>query len=351
MPGAGVSDGSFRISSRAAESAVAERFERAGQTGSGDGRTYSDPGEAYDPSRHGSTPQYDQNQQPNRQGSGQGGYDSGYDALRNNNRPNQGYQTQQSQPSQGGTGYDKYGRYQGDDRNGNRGQTRQPDYPQQDYQRPSNQRPSNQHPRNPGQGYPQQGYQPPASSGPGQAYAPPGGKYAPGGQRPARAPEFDDTFSDDEILDAGHRFFGKVTKGLAKAISHVFKRSGRPNAYILGEEGSGAWVVGARYGEGTVYTKRGEQRRIYWQGPTIGYDVGAEGAKTMVLVYQLRDLNKLYKRFAGVDGSAYLVGGIGVTFQKRGRIVLALIRSGVGVRLGANVGYLKYTRRPTWNPF
>ncbi len=317
-----------------------------GQYGANNGRTYTDPGQQYDPSRDGSTSQYDRYQQPNQQGSGQtsaqggptsaqGRYDSGYDALRNNNRTTQGYQNQQTRPSQGGTGYDRSGRYQGE--------ARQPGYqrPQQGYQPPR-------------QNYPQQGYQPPANSGPGQAYAPPAGaygKYAPNHQRPARTPEFDETYTDDEILDAGHRFFGKVTKGLAKAIAHVFKRSGRPNAYILGEEGSGAWVVGARYGEGTLYTKRGERRRIYWQGPSIGYDIGAEGAKTMVLVYHLRDINKLYKRFAGVDGSAYLVGGIGVTFQKRGRVVLALIRSGVGVRLGANVGYLKYTRRPTWNPF
>ncbi len=311
-----------------------------GQYGGGNGRTYADPGEAYDPARHGSTAQYDRYQQGSGQGAGQGnaqgGYDSGYDALRNNNRANQGYQNQQTQPPQGQTGYDRNGRY--------RGQGQYNDRQRQGYQRPNN----------PQQGYPQLGYQPPANAGPGQAYAPPagaGGKYAPNNQRRARAPAFDDTYSDDEVLDAGHRFFGKVTKGLAKAVQYVFKRSGRPNAYILGEEGSGAWVIGARYGEGTVYTKRGEQRRIYWQGPSIGYDIGAEGAKTMVLVYHLRDINKLYKRFAGVDGSAYLVGGIGVTFQKRGRIVLALIRSGVGVRLGANVGYLKYTRRPTWNPF
>ena len=166
-----------------------------------------------------------------------------------------------------------------------------------------------------------------------------------------RQPDFDETYSDDEILDAGHRFFGKVTKSLAKVIAYVFKRSGRPNAYILGEEGGGALIAGLRYGEGTVYTKAGQKQPIYWQGPSIGYDFGAEGAKTMILVYNLPNINKLYARYGGVDGSAYLVGGVGVTFQKRGRVVLAPIRSGVGVRLGANVGYLKYTRKPTWNPF
>jgi hypothetical protein len=161
----------------------------------------------------------------------------------------------------------------------------------------------------------------------------------------------DDTYTVNEIVDAGHRFFGGVSKGLAKVVEYAFKEQGRPNGYILGEEGGGALVVGLRYGEGVLYTKNAGRHRIYWQGPSIGYDAGAEGSKTLILVYNLSDVRQIYNRFAGIDGSAYFVGGVGITFQTYDDVVLAPIRSGVGIRLGANVGYLKYTRSPTWNPF
>ena len=164
-------------------------------------------------------------------------------------------------------------------------------------------------------------------------------------------PNEDDTFSVDEITQAGHRFFGSVSRGLAKVIEHAFSRAGRPNGYILGEEAGGAFVAGLRYGEGTLHTKDAGKHKVYWQGPSVGYDFGAEGSKTMILVYNLRNTDEIYQTFGGVDGSAYLVGGVGVTFQSRDHITLAPIRSGVGLRLGANVGYLKYTRQPTWNPF
>ncbi len=161
----------------------------------------------------------------------------------------------------------------------------------------------------------------------------------------------DETFSDNEILNTGHRFFGKVSKGLAKVIAYAFSEAGRPNGYILGEDAGGAFFAGVRYGEGVLITKYDGRHKVYWQGPSIGYDFGAEGSKTMILVYDLRDPDEIYQKFSGVNGSAYLVGGVGITFQRRGHIVLARIQSGIGVRLGANVGYLKYTRRPTWNPF
>jgi hypothetical protein len=165
-------------------------------------------------------------------------------------------------------------------------------------------------------------------------------------------PAYDDnSYSSDEIVGAGHRFFGGVSKGLANVVEHAFEKQGRPNGYILGEEAGGAFVAGLRYGEGTLHTKNAGTHRIYWQGPSFGYDFGAEGSKTLILVYNLRHVDQLYNRFAGVDGSAYLVGGVGVTFQTYDDVVLAPIRSGVGLRLGANVGYLKYTRTPTWNPF
>jgi hypothetical protein len=158
-------------------------------------------------------------------------------------------------------------------------------------------------------------------------------------------------YSQNEISQAGHGFFGSVTRGLASAIEYTFKKAGRPNGYVLGEDGGGAFIAGLRYGEGTLFTKDAGQHKIYWQGPSLGYDVGAEGSKTMVLVYNMRDVQDLFNRFGGVEGSAYLVGGVSVQFQKYGDVSLALIRSGVGLRLGANVGYLKYSRKPTWNPF
>jgi hypothetical protein len=161
----------------------------------------------------------------------------------------------------------------------------------------------------------------------------------------------DDTYSSNEIVAAGQHFFGGVSKGLANVVEHAFAKQGRPNGYILGDEAGGAFVAGLRYGEGSLYTKNAGVHRIYWQGPSFGYDFGAEGSKTMILVYNLNSVDQIYHRFAGVDGSAYLVGGVGVTFQTYDDIVLAPIRAGVGLRLGANVGYLKYTRTPTWNPF
>ncbi|MEM9355746.1 MAG: DUF1134 domain-containing protein [Pseudomonadota bacterium] len=160
-----------------------------------------------------------------------------------------------------------------------------------------------------------------------------------------------DTFSESEIVNAGHKFFGKLSKGLAKTIEYAFRSKGRPNGYILGEDAGGAFIAGLRYGEGRLYTKYGQSRRVYWQGPSIGYDFGGEGTRTMVLVYNLRGPRDVYRRFGGVQGSAYVIGGASVQFLTNGDITLAPIRTGVGLRLGANIGYLKYTRRPTWNPF
>jgi hypothetical protein len=175
--------------------------------------------------------------------------------------------------------------------------------------------------------------------------------YEPAPDAAPAASSGDDTFSMDEIKGAGHRFFGRVSVGFAKVVEYAFQRSGRPNGYILGEEAGGAFVAGLRYGEGVLYTKDAGEHRVFWQGPSIGYDFGAEGSKTMVLVYHLSSPGEIYNTFAGVDGSAYFIGGVGITYLARNDLVLAPIRSGVGLRLGANVGYLKYTRQPTWNPF
>jgi hypothetical protein len=159
------------------------------------------------------------------------------------------------------------------------------------------------------------------------------------------------TYSKNEIIDAGHHFFGGISQGLADVVEYAFQRQGRPNGYILGEDAGGAFVAGLRYGEGTLYTRDAGSRRVYWQGPSLGYDFGGEGSKTMVLVYNLRDPEDIYHRFGGVEGSAYVIGGVSIVFQQYGNIVLSPIRAGIGLRLGANVGYLKYTRSPTWNPF
>ena len=164
-------------------------------------------------------------------------------------------------------------------------------------------------------------------------------------------PHRDGTFSMSEIVHAGHGFFGSISQGLASVLEYTFKTQGRPNGYILGQDVGGAFVAGLRYGEGRLHTRDAGTHAVYWQGPSLGYDAGAEGSKVMVLVYNLREPEDIYQRFGGVAGSAYVIGGVGLTFQRRDDIVLAPIRAGVGLRLGANVGYLKYTRRPTWNPF
>jgi hypothetical protein len=159
------------------------------------------------------------------------------------------------------------------------------------------------------------------------------------------------TFSPDEIIGEGHKFFGSVSRGLAQVVEKAVDRWGQPNGYILGQEGSGAFVVGLRYGDGTLYTKNAGDRRVFWEGPSIGFDTGGEGARTMMLVYNLPATDAVYQRFAGVDGSAYFIGGFGMTALTANNIVLVPIRSGVGLRLGANVGYLKFTPKATWNPF
>ena len=150
---------------------------------------------------------------------------------------------------------------------------------------------------------------------------------------------------------AGHRFFGNVSRGLASIIERAVSQWGLPNGYVLGEEGSGAFVAGLRYGEGTLYTKNAGDLRVYWQGPSVGFDWGGDGARTMTLVYNLPATNAIYQRFAGIDGSAYIIGGFGMTALTANNIVLVPIRSGLGLRLGANIGYLKFTPRATWNPF
>ncbi|MBX6425950.1 MAG: DUF1134 domain-containing protein [Variibacter sp.] len=159
------------------------------------------------------------------------------------------------------------------------------------------------------------------------------------------------TYSSNELVDAGHRFFGTVSRGLASVIEKAVSQWGLPNGYILGQEGGVAIIGGVRYGEGTLYTKNAGDLRVYWQGPSLGWDLGGDGDRTMMLVYNLPSTDAVYQRFGGVDGSAYLVGGFGMTVLTANNIVVVPIRSGVGARLGLNIGYLKFTPQPTWNPF
>jgi hypothetical protein len=158
-------------------------------------------------------------------------------------------------------------------------------------------------------------------------------------------------FTPGELVNAGHRFFGTVSRGLATVIENAVSKWGLPNGYVLGEEAGGAFFGGLRYGEGMLYTKNAGDLKVFWQGPTLGWDFGGDGARTMMLVYSLPATEAIYQRFAGIDGSAYFIGGFGMTALTANNIVLVPIRSGVGLRLGANVGYLKFTPQSTWNPF
>jgi hypothetical protein len=209
-------------------------------------------------------------------------------------------------------------------------------------------------------------YQPPATVGGGVHYRKPAPRYVQGpaiqpplarGYEAAPQPPEDmqtgrmDTYEPADISGAGHRFFGRITTDLASVIEYAFRSNGRPNGYILGEEGGGAFVAGLRYGEGTLFTKNAGTRKVFWQGPSIGYDFGGDAAKTMILVYNLNSPEDVFYDYVGAGGQAYIVGGAGITYLKSGPVTMAPIRSGVGLRIGANVGYLKFTHQPTWNPF
>jgi len=159
------------------------------------------------------------------------------------------------------------------------------------------------------------------------------------------------SYPSGDLVNAGHKFFGEVSRGLAQIIEQAISNWGQPNGYILGQEAGGAFVAGLRYGEGTLYTRNAGDLRVFWQGPSIGFDAGGEGARTMMLVYNLPRTDAVYQRFGGIDGSAYFIGGFGMTALAADNIIVVPIRSGVGLRLGANVGYLKFTPSPTWNPF
>jgi hypothetical protein len=159
------------------------------------------------------------------------------------------------------------------------------------------------------------------------------------------------TYQEDDLIGAAEGVFGKGAEGLGKLMEDILKKQGRPNGYIVGREGGGALVVGLRYGSGTLHHKVEGEKPVYWTGPSIGFDAGANAGSTFVLVYNLYDTEDLYRRFPSGEGVAYLVGGFNASYLRRGDIVLIPIRVGAGLRLGANVGYMKFSKKQRWLPF
>ncbi len=167
----------------------------------------------------------------------------------------------------------------------------------------------------------------------------------------APVPASEPGYTIDEIKAATRGVFGTISTNLGSVIEYAFSNYGRPSAYVIGSEGGGAFLAGARYGKGTLYLRAGGRREVYWHGPSLGYDFGAEGSRTLFLIYQLKTEDDLFRIFGGVDGSAYVLGGVGLTLLKGGPILMTPIRTGVGLRLGANIGYVRFTPKATWNPF
>ena len=167
----------------------------------------------------------------------------------------------------------------------------------------------------------------------------------------AAATDDGNTFQDDDLIGAAEGLFGKGAKGLAEVIEDILKKQGRPNAYIAGREASGAFVVGLRYGSGKLFHKIEGERPVYWTGPSIGFDFGGNAANTFVLVYNLYNSEDLYQRFPAGEGAAYFIGGFHVSYLRSGDKVLIPVRLGAGLRLGANVGYMKFSKKQQWLPF
>lgn len=161
----------------------------------------------------------------------------------------------------------------------------------------------------------------------------------------------DDSYDKGTVIDDAADFFGEGTEGLGEVIEKIFKQHGRPNAIIKGEEASGALGIGARYGNGTLTMKKGGSSTVHWTGPSIGFDAGANASKVFVLIYHLPNADALFQRFPAIDGSLYFIGGISANYHQSDNIILAPMRLGAGLRAGVNVGYMKYTRKKTWNPF
>jgi len=169
--------------------------------------------------------------------------------------------------------------------------------------------------------------------------------------QPNRYSDEDNAYSQEEVVDAVSDFFGVTAEAAAAVVERVFSDLGRPVGYVAGDEVAAAVGVGLRYGEGYLTMRDGRREHVYWQGPSIGFDTGGNASRVFVLVYRMDDPDRIFRRFPGVEGSAYFIGGMGVNYQRADGITLAPIRSGVGLRAGANVGYLAYSRRRNWLPF
>lgn len=160
-----------------------------------------------------------------------------------------------------------------------------------------------------------------------------------------------ETYEREDLIDAAEGVFGKGAEGLAGILENILKDQGKPNAYIAGREAAGAFIVGLRYGSGVMSHRVEGQRPVYWTGPSVGFDVGGDATKVFVLVYNLYDSQQLFERFPQAEGRAYFVGGFSASYLRRGDVVLIPVRLGVGWRLGANVGYMKFTEKAQWMPF
>jgi len=158
------------------------------------------------------------------------------------------------------------------------------------------------------------------------------------------------SFDRREISSAMSDYFGVTSEAAGSVVERIFRDLGEPVGYIYGSEGSVAVGVGLRYGKGTLQMANGDQTRVFWRGPSVGWDVGGNGSKVFTLVYNMQNIDQIYQRFPGVEGTAYLVAGMGVNYQRSDTITLAPIRTGVGVRLGANVGYLAYSKKRRFIP-
>lgn len=190
------------------------------------------------------------------------------------------------------------------------------------------------------------------------AAAPPDAAVAPGWADPAGAPDpvvaaeaGSSTYGEDDLIGAAEGVFGKGAEGLAKLIQDLLKDQGQPNAYIVGREAGGAFAVGVRYGSGTLHHKVEGQRRVYWTGPSLGFDFGANASNTFVLVYNLYDSEELFSRFPQGEGQAYVIGGLTASYLRKDDVVLIPIRMGAGLRLGINAGYMKFSKKQRWLPF
>jgi hypothetical protein len=168
---------------------------------------------------------------------------------------------------------------------------------------------------------------------------------------PSPSPAKPATYQRDDLIGAAEGVFGKGAEGLAGVIEDILRKQGEPNAYIVGREGGGAFVFGLRYGSGTMYHKVEGERKAYWTGPSLGIDAGANAGNTFILVYNLHDTQDLYRRYGAGEGAAYLLGGFHVSYMRRGDVVLIPVRLGVGLRLGANIGYMKFSEKQRWMPF